>query len=224
MLTIRYTQEAHKQIDEIISNQSIYDQYGHFTQQFVNWNYEFHHYVNVGTISKQKLSNHGLYTIGSIGKLVYNYFSINDTEVFQILEFRFSKLPYTQQTIQTPYKIVGDAGYGYKIVQNTFNGKHSILTPNKKYLTNFVYDDIIGFHHSSNNYNNMYAVGFMNNRVYAIYKDGNIQVLPYSKEQYLTMKHKYYESKQQKPNTVILKESQLRRLIQESIKKILNII
>jgi hypothetical protein len=223
MLTIRYTQEAHKQIDEIISNQSIYDQYGHFTQQFVNWNYEFHHYVNVGTITKQKLSNHGLYTIGSIGKLVYNYFSINDTEVFQILEFRFSKLPYTQQTRQTPYKIVGDAGYGYKVVQSAFNGKHSILTPQKKYLTKFVFDNIIGFHHSSNAYNTIYAIGFINDRAYAIYKNGNIQVLSYTKDQYLNKKHKYYESVN-KRTEIILKESQLRRLIQESIKKILNII
>ncbi len=224
MLKIGFSDVATKQVDDIISNQGIYDQFGHFTQQYVNWNYEFHHYVNVGTISRTHLNNHGWYKIGKLGTLEYRYFTINDTEVFEILEFRFSKPPYTQQSKQNPYKIVKDAGYGYMIVQNTFNGKYSILTPNKKYLTKFVFDDIIGFHHSSNNYNTMYSVGFMNNRVYAIYKDGNIQVLPYSKEQYLTMKHKYYESRQQKPNTVILNESQLRKIIRESIKKVLNII
>lgn len=223
MITIEYSEVATKQLDEIFSNQNIYDQHGYFTQQFVNWNYEFYRYVNVGTISRMSLPSAGIYAIGKIGKLEYKLFSLNDIDVFQIIEFRFSKLPYTQQNKQITCKIIGDAGYGYKIVQNTFNGKSSILTPQKKYLTKFVFDNIIGFHHSSNVYNTIYAVGFINDRVYAIYQNGNIQVLPYNKDQYLNKKHKYYESVN-KRTEIILKESQLKRIIRESIKKVLNII
>ena len=222
MIVIRYSEQALEQINEIISNKEIYNQYGHFTQQYVNWNYEYYRYINPYAMHEYCKIPKGFYSIGKLGTCEYNRILLQNDIIYEIIAFRFSKLPYTQQSEQNPYKIVGDAGYGYKIVQNTFNGKYAILTPKKTYLTKFVFDNIIGFHHSSNNYNTMYAVGFINNRAYAIYKDGNIQVLPYSKEQYLTMKHEYYESKQQKPNTVILKESQLRNIIRESIEKILS--
>ena len=36
MLKIGFSDVATKQVDDIISNQGIYDQFGHFTQQYVN--------------------------------------------------------------------------------------------------------------------------------------------------------------------------------------------
>ena len=86
--------------------------------------------------------------------------------VFNIIEFRFSKLPYQQQ--QQQYEVIGDAGYGYEIIQSAFNHKYSILTPQRKYLTKFVFDEIIGFHHSSSDFNTIYAIGFQENRVFAM--------------------------------------------------------
>lgn len=219
MTRIAYSDKATNQLDEILSNDKIYDAHGHFTQQFINWNYEFHYYVSDRTISKSHLVIQGVYHIGGIGTLEYNYFKLEDTDVFEILEFRFTKLPYS--TRKPKYNVVGEAGYGYKVVQSTFNGKCTLLTPKRRYLTKFVFDSIIGFHHSSDNYNVVYAVGFMDDRVYAIYQNGAIQVLPYTKEQYLKTKHNYYESKRHKLNKVVLNEAQLKNIVHKVIKRFL---
>lgn len=213
MLTIEYSEKAHIQLDGIVSNKGVYDRFGHFTQQFINWNYEFYHYVNPVSISKTKLTSQGWYKIGSIGTLEYKHFTVEDAEIFEIVEFRFSRLPYRSRGSQ--YRIVSDAGYGYKVVQSTFNGKCAILTPQRRYLTKFAFDSIIGFHHSSKDYNSVYAVGFIGNRVYAIFQNGNIQLLPLSKEEYLSMKHNYYESIKKK--RIMISESKLKRIIQQAI-------
>lgn len=220
MIRIAYSDKATNQLDEILSNDKIYDAHGHFTQQFINWNYEFHHYVSDGTISKSHLNCHGWYRIGTIGTLEYKYFKLDDSETFEILEFRFTKLPYT--TRKPWYKVVGEAGYGYKVVQSTFNNKCTLLTPQKRYLTKFVFDNIIGFHHSSDDYNLVYAVGFIGDRVYAIYQNDAIEVLPYSKEEYLKKTHKYYESKRYRKNTIALDESRLRRIVHEVLQEVLS--
>ena len=127
---------------------------------------------------------------------------------------------YTQNKIQQ-YKVIGDAGYGYKIAQSTVDNKSSIITPQGKCLTKFVFDQIIGFHHSSNDYNTIYAVGFQGNRVFAIYQDGNIQVLPYSKKEYLNKKHQYYESSN--PNKIVINESHIRNIVRETLRRYLQI-
>lgn len=113
--------------------------------------------------------------------------------------------------------MIGDAGYKYKIIQSIFNHKYTILTPQRKRLTKFAFDQIIGFHHSSNDYNMIYAVGFIGNRVYAIYQDGDIKVLPYSKEEYLTNKHRYDESI--RLHKMILRESKFNNIIKETLHK-----
>lgn len=220
-MVIEYTREAQQQIDYIFSNNGIYDRYGHFTQKFINWNYEFHRYVGTDVISRAEIGVHGWYEIGKIGMLEYNHFSLDDAEVFEIIQFRFEKLPYKTKNGKG-YEIEHDAGYGYTVIRSTCNNKCTILTPRKARLTNFAFDDIIGFHHSSKDYNVLYAVGFMGNRTCAIYMDGDIKLLPYSREEYLNMEHKFYESVQRKK--VVLNETQLRRIIRESIKKVLNII
>lgn len=219
MFRIEYSDIAANQIDEILSDSRIYDVHGHFTQQFANWNSEFYRYINPSSIFNQRLGEHGTYQIGVIGWAIYNCFILDNTEVFEIIEFRFSKLPYTRR--RTLYNIGDDAGFGYKIIQSTFNGKVTLLTPQRRYLTKFVFDDIIGFHHSSDDYNTVYAVGFMGDRAYAIFQDGTIEVLPYTKEQYLKGKHNYYESKQYKPSKIMLSESQLRKLVRETLKRYL---
>ncbi len=82
--------------------------------------------------------------IGKIGKCEYKCFTVSDNTVFEIIEFRFTKLPYTSKS---KYKVISDAGYGYKIVQSTFNGLCAILTPQRRLLTKYAFDGIIGFHH-----------------------------------------------------------------------------
>ena len=63
----------------------------------------------------------------------------------------------------------------------------------------------------------IYAVGFIGNRVYAIYQDGDIKVLPYSKEEYLTNKHRYDESI--RLHKMILRESKFNNIIKETLHK-----
>ena len=164
------------------------------------------------------MSSHGIYKIGKIASLEYNNVIVNDAEIFEIIEFHFTKLPYAKSVHK--YKVVGNAGFGYKIIQSSLNNRYTILTPTRTKLTKFTFDEIIGFHHSSDEYNKIYAIGFIGNRVYSIEMDGNITLLPYSKEEYLTMKHKYYESKQR----IVITQRQLQRIITETLKRVCNII
>ncbi|MGN0993019.1 MAG: hypothetical protein ACI4PE_03775 [Bacilli bacterium] len=214
-MVIFYTYKANQQIDSIISNDSIYDEHGHFTQQFINWNDEFHRYVNPNSICQNTLFSKGVYNIGTIGSLSYKLFEINGNQVFEIIEFHFKKLPYSKSTKR--YEIIFDAGYGYKIIRSTKTNKCAILTPQKTMLTKFAFDDIIGFHHSSDNYNEQYAIGFIGDRVYYIKMNGEVILLHLSKEDYLSMEHKFYESYNISP-------TKLCNLITESIMNRLNII
>lgn len=52
----------------------------------------------------------------------YRCFCATDAIVFEIVEFRFSKLPYSNK-VKKSYTAVGDGGFGYKIIQSTFNQK-----------------------------------------------------------------------------------------------------
>ena len=217
-MIIKLHELASTQLDDIYSNKTIYNKFGQFTQQFTNWNYEFYRYVNIEVISNTPLKNYGWYKIGKIGVLEYKRVTTNSDEIFEVIQFRFSVLPTIKN--KKSYNVIGDAGYGYKVIQSTFNGKNTILTPQKTYLTKFIFDNIIGFHHSSNDYNTIYAVGFINNRAYAIYQNGNIQSLPYTKEQYVNQKHKYYEVKQYH-NKIVLTENQLRNIIKKTIQEFL---
>ena len=218
MLTITISPEAEQQLDIIHENKGIYNG-RNFTQQFINWNSVFHRYVNSKAINQVCLQEYGWYNIGDIGLCEYQCVRAQNGVVFNIIEFRFSKLPYQQQ--QQQYEVIGDAGYGYEIIQSAFNHKYSILTPQRKYLTKFVFDEIIGFHHSSSDFNTIYAIGFQENRVFAIYQDGIIEVLPYSKEEYLNKKHKYYES--HKTRKMVINESHIRQIIRETLRRYLQL-
>lgn len=193
MLSIEYSDYAANQIDGIFSNNGIYNRYGCFSQKFLNWNGEFHHYVSAKMISRTQLTQHGWYRIGTIGLIEYKHITLNDTGVFEILAFHFFRLPYP--TPRCRYILTGDAGFGYKIIKSTFNGLYSILTPQQTQLTKFTFDNIIGFHHSSEDYNEILAIGFIGNRVYSITEDGNVVLLRMSKKGYLETKHRYDENR-----------------------------
>lgn len=212
MISIEFSNKANNQLDEIVSNDDIYDRYGHFTQQFLNWNTEFHRYVNPQVLSKTITSDKGIYSIGKIGTFSYKLFILNDTQVLEIMDFHFTRLPYTTGS---KYKVIANAGYGYKIVQSTFNNLYAILTPQRRLLTKYVFEEIIGFHHSSNDYNIVYAVGFIGDRVYSICTNGNINMMPYSKKEYLEMNHKYYENRIFK--SPLINENTIRRIVTDVI-------
>lgn len=65
-MKIAYSEYAREQIDAIYSNGRIYNPHGHFTQQFLNWNSEFHHYVSVKKVSNEAPSSRGVYTMNDV--------------------------------------------------------------------------------------------------------------------------------------------------------------
>ena len=206
--------EANQQLDTIYENKEIYKG-KNFSHQFIIWNNEFYRYVNTKAINQSHILEHGWYKIGNIGLLEYRCVNTQDNVLFEIIEFRFSKLPYSLQ--KPKKKTYIDAGYGYKIVQSFPDEKCAILSPKNKYLTNFAFDDIIGFHHSIDDYNKVYAVGFIKDRVFAINLNSEIEVLPYSKDEYLKNKHRYDESV--KLYKMIIRESKINNIIKESLHK-----
>lgn len=137
---------------------------------------------------------------------------------------------------RNPSYSVCDNCFGFKNILYDNSQKYAILKPDGKRLVKPVFDDIINFHHSSNDYNTLHAIGFINDRVYEISTDGNIVLLHMSKEDYLNAEHKFFEARQRQKiieykqyntmnntrNRVRLTESQLRSVIKESVKQVLS--
>lgn len=137
---------------------------------------------------------------------------------------------------RNPSYSVCDNCFGFKTILYDNSQKYAILKPDGKRLVKPVFDDIINFHHSSNDYNTLHAIGFINDRVYEISTDGNVVLLHMSKEDYLNAEHKFFEARQRQKiieykqyntmnntrNRVRLTESQLHNVIKESVKQVLS--
>ena len=121
--------------------------------------------------------------------------TVKGINVVVITSFYFKSLPFTSTVSKDPKKVrrINDAGYGFSIVQDLKTQKVAIRKPDKRLLTSFDFDDIIGFHHSTEDYNKMHAIGFIGDRVYEILMNGDIGLLHISKEDYLSKKHRYDE-------------------------------
>ena len=71
--------------------------------------------------------------------------------------------------------------------------------------------------HSMEDYNKIHAIGFIGDRVYSILPNGKINLLHMSKNDYLSIKHRYDESRKNKRLKTIINEAvfkALRRYIQ----------
>ena len=190
MVRIYYTKEANRQIDDIVLDKRCYDKYGHFTQNFLNWNSEFHAYVNYKTINNKGINKVGVYAIGNIGTLQYRIFNISNYTIFEIIEFRFSKLPYKQKKIN--YSIINkNIGNGYKIAKSLSNNKLALFNPKHKQLTKFEFDTISNLKQSKNNPNEIYAIGNKGNNKYKITLDGK-QSLIENKNHFIVEKSEFF--------------------------------
>ena len=90
-MIIRLTRNAVNTLDKVYTDRSIYDNYGHFTEWFLKWNYIFHQYVResvLSTISRL----YGMFSIGTIGSLAYVKYNILGVEVLVIRNFYFSNI------------------------------------------------------------------------------------------------------------------------------------
>ncbi len=99
-MIILLTRNAVNTLDRVYTDRSIYDNYGHFTQWFLKWNYIFHQYVTesvLSTISRR----YGMFTLGAIGSLAYLRYNILGTEVFVIHNFYFPTFRFTSSSAPT---------------------------------------------------------------------------------------------------------------------------
>ena len=221
---LRFTKYADEQLNAIYTNPKVYLSGKQFTEQFKAWNYELLQYIRPTTFIGAKCK--GSMSLGRIGELYYNIYEVGGTNVVIIEKFYFRWLPFAKlsKSSKSRFNKIDDAGYGYSVVQDINSQKMAITKPNKQPLTKPVFDDIIGFHHSTEDYNKMHAIGFIGNRVYEILMNGDINILHISKEEYLAMKHRYDEMlrrrldmiieknlKQYLSKNVILEDSRLRR-------------
>ena len=190
---VTYTTKANIQLDAIYTDKRAYINGSHFTDRFKRWSYRLLQYLRPSTFYKAKAR--GIISMGSIGDLDYYIMTVKGINVVVITSFYFKSLPFTSTVNKYPKKVrqINDAGYGFSIVQDLKTQKVAIRKPDKRLLTRFGFDDIIGFHHSAEDYNKIHANGFIGDRVYEILKNGDIALLHISKEDYLSMKHRYDE-------------------------------
>ena len=74
-MIIRLTRNAVHTLDRIYTDRSIYNNYGHFMQWFLKWNYIFHQYVRESVLSTIS-GRYGMFPIGTIGSLAYFKYNI----------------------------------------------------------------------------------------------------------------------------------------------------
>jgi hypothetical protein len=174
------------------------DEYG--ISSFWYWYYQVKNYINALDQYNKPLGDNLVFKMPQWGK-IYISREIIDNEIFVVVtDFKFNQRNFkkwiTHKSMQKfPYMEVGDAGYGYKIVQHDDTKKEAILTPQGKLLTDAVYDDIIGFYHHFGYDKNPTAIGFIGDRVYDIEMNGKPTLLKMSKKEFLNMKQTY-EAKQ----------------------------
>ena len=237
---LRFTEFADEQLDAIYSDKRAYINGSQFREQFRVWNYELLQYLRQSVFLD--VEYRGTISLGRIGELYYQIFEAKDANVVVIERFYFSWLPFEKSVTPSKrgFQKLNDAGYGYYIAQNLASQKMAILNRDNKPITKFVFDSIIGFHHSVENYNVIHAIGFIGDRVYSISMQGIPTLLHLSKNDYLSMKHLYDEALRRKLNTIVekhisnkyllindahksicFKESQFRQLVTEVVRKTL---
>ena len=122
-------------------------------------------------------------------------------------DFKYSKRNLyawlKHKSTKNPSYSVCDTCFGFSSVLYDNTQKYGILKPDGKQLVKPIFDDIINFHHSAEDYNTIHAIGFIGDRVYSITKDGNVTLLHISKDDYLKQKHHYDEMFKRRLNTIL---------------------
>ena len=200
-------------LDNLIEKYVDYRKKGEYgISSFWYWYYQVKNYINTLDRYDKPLGDNLVFKMPQWGKI---YFSreIIDNEIFVVVtNFKFNQSNFrkwiTHKSMQKfTYMEVGDAGYGYKIVQHDDTKKKSILSPQGKLLTKAVFDEIIGFYHHFGYDKNPTAIGIIDNRVYSIDMNGNTTMLHMSKDDFLNIKRNN-EARQR-----------VKRIIRESIRE-----
>lgn len=191
---------AQNEIDQLIEQYVDYRQKGEYgISSFWYWYYQVKNYIKSLDQYDRPIGDNLVFKMPQWGKIFFSRDITNEGIGVVVTDFDFNQSNFrkwiTHKSLEKfPYLEVGDAGYGYKIVQHDDTNKQTLLTPQGKLLTKPIFDNIIGFHHSKDNYNIIHAIGFIGDRVYSISNNGNVTLLYISKEDYLNQKHRYDET------------------------------
>lgn len=222
-------------LNDYIAKYSAYRLKGEYgISSFWYWVYQVKGYLNSLDIDDTPLGNNLTFTMPYWGGITYsriiagkdicvvvNSFSFNHSYFLKWINHKsLSAFPY----------VVTDGGYGYKILRHDDSNKETIQTPQGEILFNPIFDDIIGFHHSSSDYDTIHAIGFIGARVYSIAMDGKITLLHTSKSAYLSSPHLYYESKVQNKeiahekhcSKAIITETDVVDMVRESVYRLIH--
>ena len=136
------------------------------------------------------------------GDIVYSKISIVGTTVIVVEDFSFDIDKFTDWLHHIarnypPYS-VSDTSYGFSSVLYDSTQKSGIIKLDGSKLVEPIFDDIINFHHSTDDYNTIHAIGFIGDRVYSISMNGDVTLLHMSKQDYLNKKHLYDEIRKRK--------------------------
>ena len=107
------------------------------------------------------------------------------------------------KSTRIPSYSVSDTCFGFSSVLYDNTQKSGIIKPDGTKHVEPIFDDIINFHHSTDDYNVIHAIGFIGDRIYSISMNGDITLLHISKEDYLNQKHRYDEIIRRRLNTII---------------------
>jgi hypothetical protein len=174
---------------------------------FWYWYYQVMNYLNNmdkirikrGFLKRYRMPRWGLVTYSKIvfAKEVFVYtddFDYSKRNLYTWLQHKSNRRP--------SYSI-SDTCYGFSSVLYDRTQKCGILKPDGTRLVKPIFDDIINFHHSTDDYSIIHAIGFIGNRVYSISMDGDVTLLHISKNDYINQKHLYDEMRKRKLTHII---------------------
>lgn len=127
------------------------------------------------------------------GNSVYSKEIVLGETIIKIEDFRFDNRKFEDWLLhiaknKKTYSVC-DTCFGFSSVLYDNSQKYGILKPDRKPLVKPIFDDIINFHHSTDDYNTIHAIGFIGDRVYSIDMEGNTTLLHKSKVEYLEENH-----------------------------------
>ena len=119
--------------------------------------------------------------------------------------------------------VVDNLNYNYKLISNQEQNLYGIMTPDDEILIKPYYDRIIPFHHCSENYNRIHAIVFKDGRCFAIYFDGNTEVLSMNASELSTIGCRHFHNlRESKKKSIRLTEAHFKMMLTECITKIIN--
>lgn len=157
------------------------------------WYYQVNNYLRSMDSIKLKAGFDKIYRIPKWGTVKYTKFVIGNDVIVYADVFSYNKqnlydwLNHKSNT--KPSYSICDTCFGFSSVLYDNSQKYGILKPDRKPLVKPIFDDIINFHHSTDDYNTIHAIGFIGDRVYSIDMEGNTTLLHKNKVEYLEDNH-----------------------------------